>query len=265
VERVDIDGTSICFDRRGSGPAIVLLHGLPGNRHLWRPQLDALADEFTVVAWDAPGNGDSADPSGTLDLTTVAQHLLGFVDELRLDRPHVVGLSWGGGLALELFRIAPAMPSSLVIASGYAGWAGSLPPDEVERRVASYVTAAAGDPVEALRRFAPGYFAPSAPLELLDEVVALFSDYHPDALAALARSFGQTDLRPVLPSVDVPTLLLYGDADVRAPLDVGRALHEAIAGSQLSVIEGVGHVHNLEAPERFNAAVREFVRSVEMS
>jgi pimeloyl-ACP methyl ester carboxylesterase len=91
----------------------------------------------------------------------------------------------------------------------------------------------------------------------------MFADYHPEAFASLARSFAETDLRSALPHIDLPTLLLYGDADVRAPVSVGRALQAAIPGAELVVLPGVGHVHNLEDPARFNDAVRAFVRRVE--
>jgi pimeloyl-ACP methyl ester carboxylesterase len=262
VESVDVDGLRIAYERQGTGPPLVLLHGLPGNRRLWRPQLDGLSDEFTVVAWDAPGNGESSDPVPPADLTGVARVLRGFVAALELGRPHVLGLSWGGGLALELARIEPVLPRSLVLASAYAGWAGSLPADEVARRVDAYERAARSDPVASLRSFAPGYFSPSAPPELFEEAVSMLADYHPEPFAALARSFGETDLGPMLGSIGVPTLVLSGGADVRAPLPVARALHDAIPGSELVVLAGVGHVGNLEAPDRFDDAVRRFLRTV---
>jgi pimeloyl-ACP methyl ester carboxylesterase len=78
----------------------------------------------------------------------------------------------------------------------------------------------------------------------------------------LARSFAETDLRDVLPTIEVPTLVLHGDADTRSPLNVGQALHAAIPGAQLTLLPGVGHVSNVQAPEAFNAEVRRFLRSV---
>ncbi len=79
----------------------------------------------------------------------------------------------------------------------------------------------------------------------------------------MARSVAEADLRDVLPRIDVPTLLLYGDSDVRAPLNVAEDLHAAIPTSQLVVMPGVGHVSSVEAAERFNAEVRSFLRSVQ--
>ena len=136
-----VQGERIAFERRGRGAPLVLLHGLPGDCRIWRRQLSDLADEFEVVAWDAPGCGMSWDPTGAFGVTDVAVGLARFIEALSLERPHVLGLSWGSGVALALYRIAPEVPASLVLASGYAGWAGSLPPDVVPRGLDAYLEA----------------------------------------------------------------------------------------------------------------------------
>jgi pimeloyl-ACP methyl ester carboxylesterase len=262
IDYIEVDGLRIGFELRGLGQPLVLLHGLPGDARIWRRQLDDLADEFMVVAWDAPGCGQSSDPDGPFGSNEVARHLARLVDLLGLERPHVVGLSWGSGVALELYRIAPTVPRSLVLASGYAGWAGSLPANVVAQRLDAYLTAARTPRQEAVRSWGPGFFSPAVPPDLVEEMLVISSDFHPNALAALARSFAETDLREVLPSIQVPTLVLHGDADTRSPLGVGEALQAAIPGSQLVVLRGVGHVSNIEAPQTFNAEVRRFLRSI---
>jgi pimeloyl-ACP methyl ester carboxylesterase len=98
--------------------------------------------KFTVVAWDAPGFGRSSDPPETFRLPDYADCLAAFVDALGLELPHVLGLSFGGGLALELYRRKPALPRTLVLASAYAGWAGSLPTQVVAERLESRLRAA---------------------------------------------------------------------------------------------------------------------------
>ena len=86
-------------------------------------------------------------------------------------------------------------------------------------------------------------------------------EFHPAGLRANARAFAAADLRDVLPRVDVPTLLLYGDRDVRAPSDVAHELHAGIPGSRLVFIPGAGHACNIDAPERFNSELRAFLGS----
>src|SRR5262245_2857380 len=261
METIQAGGVRIAFERAGHGPPLILLHGLPGDRRLWRRQLDNLADEYTVVAWDAPGCGLSSAPAEDFGLRDVVQNLIAFIQALGLEHPHVLGLSWGGGVALELYRTAPALPKTLMLASAYAGWAGSLPAVNVSQRLNAYIRAAGMDPSEAMRGWAPGFFGGTAPSDVVDEVVAVFSEFDPRVLVMLARSFAETDLRDMLSTINIPTLLLYGDADTRSPLQVAKALHASIRRSKLVVLSGVGHVSNVEAADRFDDAVRNFLRS----
>lgn len=111
--QVDVDGVRVAYERAGDGPPVVLLHGFVGDGGgTWRHQLDALSDEFTVIAWDAPGAGRSSDPPESFRMPDYADCLAGFVDALGLRRAHLVGLSFGGSLALEVLRRHPALPMS---------------------------------------------------------------------------------------------------------------------------------------------------------
>ena len=131
MERVEVGGLEISYERAGSGPPLVLVHGFVGDgRSTWSAQLDDLSDEFTVVAWDAPGAGHSARPPDLFHIADYADCLADFICALRLGRTHLVGLSFGGIVALELFRRRSVVPRTLVLAGAYSGWAGSLPPDQ---------------------------------------------------------------------------------------------------------------------------------------
>jgi pimeloyl-ACP methyl ester carboxylesterase len=261
-DALEVDGLRIGYERAGAGPPLVLLHGYVGDgRATWWRQIDDLCDEFTVVAWDAPGAGRSSDPPESFRLGDYADRLARFIETLALGRPHVVGLSFGGGLALELYRRHPAVPRTLVLASAYAGWAGSLAPAEVERRLQQVLRLADLAPERFVGELAPTLFSDSAPADVVAGFIANVSGFHPAGLRAMARSIAEADLRDVLPVIDVPTLLLYGERDVRAPREVAEELHAAIAASRLVVLPGIGHLCNLEAAERFDAEVRGFVRS----
>lgn len=238
----------------------MLLHGGLSDSREWLRQIDDLCDEFTVVAWDAPGCGGSSDPDESFRLPDYADVLASFIRALQLEHPHVVGLSFGAGLALELYRRHPQLPASLVLASAYAGWAGSLSPDEVEERLRSVLGQADLPADEVVAEWLPSLFAEPTRTDLVDEVVAIMRDFHPAGMRAMAYAFAEADLRDVLPRIEVPTLLLYGGADQRSPLTVARELHAAIPHSRLVVLEGVGHQSNVEAADRFNAEVRTFLR-----
>ena len=192
-----------------------------------------------------------------------ADCLAAFIDALGLERPHVAGLSFGGGLALALYGRHPAVPRTLVLAGAYAGWAGSLPPRSSSNACRWPFACPTLPPDQLVEAMLPSMFSESAPAELVAEFAASVAEFHPVGLRASARAFAEADLRDVLPRIDVPTLLLHGGEDVRAPLDVAQDLHASIPGSKLVVMEGVGHVSNIEAAERFNAEVRTFLRSAQ--
>jgi pimeloyl-ACP methyl ester carboxylesterase len=256
---VEVDGLRVAYERAGTGPPLVLLHGYVGDGPtLWRRQLDELSDEFTVVAWDAPGAGGSSDPPESFGMAGYADCLAGFVERLGLERPHVAGLSFGGALALALYRRHPAVPVTLTLVSAYAGWAGSLPPEEAERRLRQARVLADLSPEEFVGTLLPTMFSAATPPETVDAFGASMLAFHPAGFRAMAGASAE-NLRDVLPRIAVPTLLVYGDKDVRAPLAVAEDLHAGIAGSTLAVLPDAGHLCNVEAPEAFNRAVRTFL------
>lgn len=266
MNRIDVAGLRIAYERVGTGPPLVLLHGGVGDgRATWRAQLDGLSDEFTVVAWDAPGAGHSSDPPTWFRLPDYADCLAAFVDALSLERPHVVGLSFGAGLAIQFYDRHPGIPRSLVLAGAYAGWGGSLPPEQVEQRLQLALDLAGRPPMDLVNELLPSMFSGSAPQEKVDGFGESMLRFHPRGLEVMARSFAEADLRDVLPRVQVPTLLLYGDEDVRSPLPVAERIHSKIPSSRLVVMPEVGHVSCIEAAEVFNGEVRAFLRGLQPS
>jgi pimeloyl-ACP methyl ester carboxylesterase len=260
MEMIEVDGLRIAYERAGEGPPLVLLHGYVGDGPAtWRRQIDELSAEFTVVAWDAPGAGRSSDPPEPFGMAGYAHCLAGFVERLGLGEPHVVGLSFGGALALELYRRHPAIPRTLVLASAYAGWAGSLPADVAAERLQQALVLADLSPDEFVGALLPTMFSEGTPADSVDAFHASMLAFHPAGFRAMAIA-SAGDLRDVLPKIRIPTLLVYGDRDVRAPLTVAEDLHAAIAGSKLVVLADVGHLCNIEDPDAFNDAVRSFIR-----
>lgn len=261
MEELEVDGLRIAYERAGDGPSLVFLHGYVGDgRTTWRRQIEGLSDEFTVVAWDAPGVGRSSDPPESFGMAGYADCLAGFLDGLALGKPHVAGLSFGGALALALYGRHPAIPSKLVLTSAYAGWAGSLPTDVVEQRLQQALELADLSPDQFVDALLPTMFSESTPSEVVDEFGATMLEFHPAGFRAMARASAE-DLRDVLPHVTVPTLLVYGDTDLRAPLSVAEDLHAAISDSRLVVLPGAGHICNIDAPEQFNSEVRNFLNN----
>jgi len=262
---VDLGGLAIAYERAGSGPPVVLAHGFVGDgRSTWGSQLDALADEFTVVAWDAPGAGSSSDPPGGFSMDDYADCFAGFIRALRIEQAHLVGLSFGGALVLATFHRHRGLASSLALVSGYAGWRGSLGSADAQQRLSRSLEVSELNPDEFAAAMVPSMFSPSVESEVVAPFVDSVRAFRPDGFRAMARASFE-DQSHVLPEVDVPTLLLYADHDLRAPVTVGEAMHALVQGSDLVVLRGPGHVSSVEAPNDVTRELRRFLRSVRSS
>jgi pimeloyl-ACP methyl ester carboxylesterase len=253
-------GLEIAYEQLGAGPPLVLVHGAAGDGRVWRPQLEKLSDAFTVVAWDEPGAGRSSDVPAGFGLADYAHCLAGLIEVIALGPAHVAGMSWGGTLALELHRHHPKLVATLVLADTYAGWKGSLPQEEVRARVEGLHRMLAA-PADAFDPTLPGLFAGDPPAEFAALLQEIAADVRPESLRTVLLLMAATDQRDLLPRIDVPTLLVWGAQDARSPLSVARQLEQAIPDTTLVVIPDCGHVSNLERPEQFNDAVRDFCLS----
>jgi pimeloyl-ACP methyl ester carboxylesterase len=262
VEVIRTSGLEIAYERVGEGPPLVFAHGAASDARLWRPQLAGLADEFTVVAWDEPGAGRSSDVPAQFGLADYGDCLAALIESLALGSAHVAGISWGGTVVQELYCHHPELVATLVLVDTYAGWKGSLPPEEVRARLtgayrALGVPADRFDPKHAL----PGWFAGDPPVEFVPLLEEMAADVRPESLRTALLVMSEADQRSLLPRIAVPTLLIWGELDVRSPLSVARQFERAIPDTKLIVLPGAGHVSNLEQPEGFNDAVREFCRA----
>jgi pimeloyl-ACP methyl ester carboxylesterase len=256
----EVDGQTIAYRQAGRGPALILLHGFLCDSRCWRQQLTHLSDQFRVIAWDAPGAGSSSDPPETFTTESYAHCLAGFLDAIGIGRAHIVGLSWGGILAQEFYRLHAQRLSSLVLADTYAGWKGSLAETVWKERLATCLALADGPPEATVAKLLPGMFTDGVPKEVRDELSTIISDYHPIGFRLMSLSSAEVDTRDLLPRIGVATLLVWGDDDRRSPLQIAHELHAAIPGAELAIIPNAGHVSNMEQPDVFNSHVRRFCR-----
>ncbi len=256
------DGLRIAYQRAGSGPPLVLLHGFIVDSRVWRRQMEDLSRDFDVIAWDAPGCGESSDPAEEFTMAEFADCLAELIEHAGVSSAHVLGLSWGGTLAVEFHRKYPARVRSLILADTYAGWAGSLGQDAAAQRLTRCLRESELPAEDWVPEWVPDAFSGSAPQELLDELASVMSEFHPVGFRAMSRAM-MPDFSDTLSQIGVPTLLIWGDDDKRATLSSGQMMHDSIRGAQLVVIPGAGHVSNMEQPERFNTEVRKFIMGLD--
>jgi pimeloyl-ACP methyl ester carboxylesterase len=228
------------------------------DSRVWRVELESFADAFTAVAWDAPGCGASDDPPDDFRMGDFAECLVGFIEVLGLGPSHLLGHSWGSTLALDVGRRRPDLVRTLVLVGPYAGWAGSLPPDEVRDRLA-FALGAADAPEQFQAGSMPGLFSEAMPADRAQQLAAIMSEIRSAGTRTMAYALAEADLRDALPAIEAPTMLVHGSDDIRSPLPVVEDLHRAIPRSTIRVLPGLGHECFLESASMFEAAVRPFL------
>jgi pimeloyl-ACP methyl ester carboxylesterase len=188
-------------------------------------------------------------------LADYASCLAALIEALAFGPAHVVGISWGGTVVQELYRHHPGLVATLILVDTYAGWKGSLPEDEVSARVAGVLQALEGgsDPL-------PGWFAGDPPAEFVPLLDRMAVDVRPESLRHAMFVMAEADQRDLMPRIAVPTLLIWGELDARSPLSIAQQFERTIPDSELVIIPGAGHLSNLERPDQFNEAVRQFCR-----
>lgn len=220
-----------------------------------------ISDRFRLIARDASGAGSSSDPPDPFTTTDWAHCLAGFLDVDGIERAQVLGLSWGGILAQEFYCSYPDRVLTLILCDTYAGWKGSLPQSTYKKRLERCFVESSLPPEEFVPRWVPEFFTEAASNDLKEEMSAVVSEFHPLGFRLMAKSSADTDTTNLLPNIEVPTLLLWGDDDRRSPMNIAEQFRDAIPSAELAIIANAGHLSNMEQPEVFNAQVRCFCES----
>ena len=257
-----VDDAEIAFDDIGAGLPVVFLHAFPLNRTMWEPQIGALVAECRCIPVDFRGFGESAaSPPFTMD--RYADDVAAVLDSLQIERAVVVGLSMGGYAAFAMLRRHRERIRALVLADTRAP---ADTPEVVARRRSLIETARTQGGTAVANLQIAGLMGKST------------RDKRPDVYDAMHRMMAQApvegivgaleamitrpDSTPLLPTIDIPTLVIAGDEDVITPPKEARKLSDAIDGSRLEVLRHAGHLSNVERPAAFNTVVSEFLGSL---
>jgi pimeloyl-ACP methyl ester carboxylesterase len=261
--QIAVGGVRIGYDQDGGGPPVVLIHGFPLNRVMWRQQVAALYRRFTVVAPDLRGFGASDVPTMAMTMDAYATDVLALLDALGHHRFFLGGLSMGGYVAFRIVAAAPARVRGLILADTRAA------PDTQEARQRRHA-AIARIQREGPEGFVRDFLAPLIGATTRAQRPQVVEAAHqitgtppaPSLTAALAALAERPDSRPLLPSIAVPTLVIVGDEDTVTPPAESEAIAAAVPGARLATIPAAGHLSNLEAPEPFTRLVQEFLEDL---
>ena len=253
--------TQISYDQVGAGQPLVLLHAFPLSREMWRDQIREFADDYQIIAPDARGFGESSAFAGEPSLEIVAHDVAALLDELKITRPIILcGLSMGGYTALEFARQFPQRLAGLILCDTRAD------ADSDEAKMAR----------DEMIEFAQSHTGEEVAEKMLPKLLGQTTREHNLAVAARVRELAheltghnaanmiralknRRDSTGILSEIKVPTLVVGGEEDeISSPAVMGE-MAARIHGARHETIRDAGHLSNLEAPESFNAVLREWL------
>jgi 3-oxoadipate enol-lactonase len=232
---------------------LLLIHAFPVDAAMWEPQVLSLRRELTVMAPSLPGFGGTPPTGDVLGMDVAAEFLVGELDRAGVDRAVVCGLSMGGYIAFSLWHRHRDRIAGLALADTRAE-----PDDEAgkERRRGVAEKARSGGS-EAIAGDPPPLLSEGAEPALWDRVKDMIRRQPGESIAAASLGMAErSDARPLLGEIDVPTAVIAGGADSLTPPAMSESMASAIPGAELLVLDGAGHLSNLEAPDAFTAALR---------
>lgn len=269
AESCVVDGLGVPFERRGHGPALVLVHGLLGYSFSWRHVLEPFSKERTVFAMDMPGSGFSECLATTdAHVSAAAQRLLKFLDAMGISACDLVGSSYGGTTSLFLAATHPERVRTLTLVSPANPWSrigrkrlallglplvGVLFPPFSRHIPALHrlsIRRMYGDQQRLSAETLRGYSLPLARTGVFEHAVRIARNWHSD----------MAELQHVLPgAAEIPTLIIWGSKDRLVELSSAQVLNRQLGKSRVAIMNGAGHLPYEECPEEFVALVNEFL------
>src|SRR5207253_989128 len=255
-----IFGAKIHYVDVGSGPPVILLHGLADDIGVWASVISALAAKHRVIAFDQLGFGRSDKPLLNYRVSTFVDFLDGLLNELKIKRASLIGNSFGGWVAADFALKHPDRIERLVLsdAAGYAALAKTMDP-----RALNALRLASREDIRYLGplTFRDKRFYEDVDLAFKQRVTAGDSHTVSQFLDSMIR--GEDVLDGQLGAIEKPTLILWGRDDKLIPVSFAARFNKEINASQLRIIDGCGHMPHVECPEKFNDALLQFLGGTE--
>ena len=275
--QIELHGHRAIYRKAGSGPPVVLIHGMVNSSRHWEQVALRLADSYTVIAPDLIGHGDSATPRGDYSLGAHAASIRDLLAAIGIDRATIVGHSLGGGVAMQFFYQFPQRVERLVlVSSGGLGRdvspllrTAAMPGASLMLSLAAHrrVLSALMDAGERMRArgWSKGVYlkAIARALRPLEQPGArrAFLQTLRSVIDVRGQHVSATDRLYLLNSM--PTLVVWGERDNTIPLAHGRDTHRAVPGSRFETLPRAAHFPNLEDPEGLAAVLRDFIETTE--
>ncbi len=239
--------------RRGSGAPVLLLHGWGLRGKHWARVMDDLHTSFDLIAPDFPGFGSTDAPPVPWGVSDYMNWVIALLDELGIERASVIGHSFGGRVAIKLAALHPERVEKLVLTDA----AGIRP----KRTLAYHINVRKFKATRWLSRqsLAPAWLRAWAAARVANQGSADYQAASGTVRGSFVRIVNE-DLRPYLPRIQAPTLLIWGERDDATPLADGQLMEKLIPDAGLVVFQGASHMAYFEQATRFNVIVKTFLR-----
>jgi 3-oxoadipate enol-lactonase len=256
------DGAQLAYEVRGrvkDAPPIVLIHSLGMDHAFWNEVAPALTETTAVLAYDCRGHGRSDKPAGPYRVEAFADDLADLLDHVGWRCAIVAGASMGGCITLAFAAAYPQRAAGLGLFDTTA-WYDA--PDKWEERARTAETKGLDALIEfqTTRWFTDAFRARRK--DVLDASVAVFLANTAQGYAETCRMLGACNMTAALPRLSMPVRIAVGDEDYATPVAMSQALHRAIAGSTMTVIENARHLTPLECPQHIAAELRKLIEMV---
>jgi pimeloyl-ACP methyl ester carboxylesterase len=256
-KEITIYGQKIHYLEAGSGPNLILLHGLGGSSQVWQFNIGPLAEKYHVFVPDQIGFGKSDKPLVNYRIRTYVDFLDQFCKQLKIERPSLIGNSMGGWIAAIYAATYPDRVDKLVLADA----AGYAPPKDLDPKTFYALNPTTREGTKALvaKVFYNKAFQSDAAID--QSITARLGAGDGYTIKSITESIirGEDYLDDTVKTIKTPTLIVWGREDGLVPLSNGERFHKDIAGSTLVVIDQCGHIPNVEKAGEFNAAVLKFL------
>lgn len=264
MTRARVRGIEMAYDDMGRGSTVVLLHGYPFNRSMWREQVEALKESYRVIAPDLRGHGETTVTDEPATMEEMARDVAALLDELGIERVALCGLSMGGYVTLAFYRRFPLRARALVLAD-------TRPQADTEEARRKREEQAGQILKEGMQAIADDFLKKvltAATLaekpEMTARVREMILQTDPQGAASALRGMAaRPDRTTLLEEVLAPTLILVGSEDEITPPADSELMRREIRGSRLKVLEGASHLSNLERPAEFNRALLDFLGALQ--
>lgn len=256
----------LAFEEYGNGSPVVLIHAFPLSGEMWNANKKPLVESgFRLILPDLRGFGRSPDFSEMNTIEAMARDINELLDFLKIEKAIIGGLSMGGYVTFNLYRLFPQKFAGLVLCDTNSG------SDTFEKRKSRYelIEKIESQGSQALiENMLPNTisdFTKNTNRELVAELETMFAEIEPEAAIAALRAMAERgDQTKILEKINVPTVLIFGEEDRITNLQTAESLHGQIVNSRLFTIKNAGHFSNMEQPEQFNKILNDFIQEVEI-